>query len=413
MKLMVSWELGGNYGHLTRHIAFAKLMQQRGHTVLFAARDAALAHEILHPHRLASIAAPQPARWHGRTDMMRSYADILQFHGLGETATAMPLFEAWRETFEQFQPDLLVPDHSPAALIVAKALRIPSLEVASGFERPPNITPYPDFRPWLPSDGSALHNEARILDVINAYGRHHSGTVPYRDLPGALKATLSLLASFPELDHYPMRRGGRYIGPITYWQDGLMVDWQNNSLPKVFIYLRRFTGLDALLSFLADTALDTIVVCPDLTVQEVARLEAGAVQVFRQPVQLESILTPCDLCISHGGLGVSSLCVLSGTKALLIPIHIEQLLLAKALTQCGLGIALKPAEVNHDRLEKVLASLLTEASYSAACDRLAQKYRAYDAAKVVHRLVNTAERLVDPLATKDRRVLPNSGVPRI
>jgi hypothetical protein len=162
-----------------------------------------------------------------------------------------------------------VPDHSPAALIVAQCLKIRSLEVASGFERPPNTTPYPDFRPWLPSDGSEVHKEASILDVINAYGRRHIGIRSFPNLPNALKADLTLLASFPELDHYPMRKSGSYIGPITSWQDGLVADWKNNGLPRVFVYLRRFTGLKTVLSFLSNAAFDTILECPDLSAQEI------------------------------------------------------------------------------------------------------------------------------------------------
>jgi UDP:flavonoid glycosyltransferase YjiC (YdhE family) len=410
MKVMISWELGGNYGHLTRHIAFAKSMQQRGHTVLFFVRDTAIAHNVLRPHGLTYVSAPQAARWHGPTNTMRSYADILRFHGLAELSTAMPLFEAWREIFAQFQPDLLVPDHSPAALIVAKCLKIPTLEIASGFERPPDITPYPDFRPWLPSDGSEVRNEARILDVINAFGKRHTASAPSPDLPTALKAKLLLLASFPELEHYPMRQGGRYIGPITHSQDGLVADWKNNSLPKVFVYLRRFAGIEAVLNFLSGASLDTILVCPDLSVSEVDQLEGGAVQVFRQPVQLEHILKLCDLCISHGGLGMSSSCLLSATKALVIPIHIEQLLLANSLTRCGIGVALKAKEVTLNCLERVVTLLLTEASYTAASHRLAQKYSTYDVAHVVQRLVNTAERLVHPVAPKNAGPSPSPSL---
>jgi UDP:flavonoid glycosyltransferase YjiC (YdhE family) len=410
MKIMISWELGGNYGHLTRHIAFAQSMRQRGHTVLFVVRDTAIADSILQPHGLAYMPAPQPARWHGGTNAMRSYADILRFHGLGELSTATPLFEAWQKIFEQFQPDLLVPDHSPAALIVAQCLKITSLEVATGFERPPDTMPYTNFRPWLPSDGAEVQKEACVLGVINTYGARHIGIRPFPNLPSALKASLMLLASLPELDHYPTRKRGRYIGPITYWQDGLVADWKQNNRPKVFVYLRRFAELKAMLSFLSNAAFDTILVCPDLSVQEVMQLETADVQVFRQPVQLERVLKSCDLCISHGGLGMSSACLLSATKVLVIPTHVEQLLLANALIRCGVGVALKTKQVTPGRLQKLITLLLTDASYTTASHRIAQKYHTYDAAQVVQRLVNTAERLVYRIAAKDAEPSPSPGL---
>jgi UDP:flavonoid glycosyltransferase YjiC (YdhE family) len=400
MKIMISWELGSNYGHLTRYLALARSMQQRGHTILFAVRDTVLAHNVLRPHGLVYIQAPQPARWHDRTDTIRSYADILLYHGLGEAATAVPLFEAWSEIFVSFKPDLLVPDHSPAALLTAQFLKIPTLEIASGFERPPDITPYPDFRPWLPRDSSSIYNEARILNVINKYGKSYFGITSYDDLPTALKANLSLLASFSELDHYPMRQGGRYIGPITSWSNGVVVDWKNNGMPKVLVYLRRFLGLNAVLDFLSCAALDTILICPDLSATEVSQLQGAAVQVFLQPVQLDQVLKLCDLCISHGGLGISSSCMLTATKVLAMPLHIEQLMLAKATTRCGIGLTLKAKDVTFRRLQKMIALLFTEVSFTSHSHILAQKYCAYDSTKVVQRLVYTAERLVYSLTSR-------------
>lgn len=415
MKIIICWELGGNFGHLTRHTGFAELMRKRGHTVLFAVRDSAVARSVLLPRGLAFVSAPQPPPWGGNTAMMRSYADILIFHGMGATITAMPLFEAWEEIFRQVCPDLVVLDHSPAALVVARGLKIPTLEIASGFERPPDITPYPDFRPWLLTTGSNVRNEARVLGVINAYGKRHAGTSTYPNLPSALKANASLLVSFAELDHYPLRRAGRYIGPITTLQDGLLVNWKNNSLPKVFVYLRKFVGMGAVLNFLSDSALDAILVCPDLSAQEATQMEAAQVQVFRQLVQLDNLLKVCDLCISHGGLGLSSLCLLSATKTLVIPTTIEQLLQANALARCGLGLALKTSEVSLNRLENVVALLLTEASYTEASICLAQKYSTYDTAKVLQRLANTAERQVDLDASKPASLLvdpdPMRGTP--
>jgi UDP-N-acetylglucosamine transferase subunit ALG13 len=393
MKIMISWELGGNFGHLTRHTAFAELMHRRGHTVLFAVRDTVVARSVLLPRGLTFISAPQPTPWSGYTEMMRSYADILIFHGMGATITAMPLFEAWEEIFGQFCPDLVVLDHSPAALVVARSLKIPTLEIASGFERPPDITPYPNFRPWLSDTGSDVRNEERVLDVINAYGKRHDSTSTYPNLPSALKANASLLVTFSELDHYPTRRAGRYIGPITSLQDGLVVNWKDNSLPKVFVYLRKFASMGAVLHFLSGSALDAILICPDLSVQEATQMHAAEVQVFRQLVQLDNVLKACDLCISHGGLGLSSLCLLSATKALVIPTNIDQLLQANALVNCGVGLALNPSEMTLKRVETAATLLLTQASYTEASERLAQKYSTYDTVKVVHRLANTAERL--------------------
>jgi len=48
-KILVSWELGANFGHLTRLIPIAERLHQLGHQLFFAVRDTEVAAALLEP----------------------------------------------------------------------------------------------------------------------------------------------------------------------------------------------------------------------------------------------------------------------------------------------------------------------------------------------------------------------------
>ena len=106
-KVLLAWELGGNYGHLVALRALARELQRRGHACTFAVRDLGRAQAFLDPRLGPLVQSPvrlTPGRNRVRTQV--SYASLLHNIGFNE-----PMELAGR--------------------IQAKAIRVPTVNVSA------------------------------------------------------------------------------------------------------------------------------------------------------------------------------------------------------------------------------------------------------------------------------------------
>ena len=122
------------------------------------------------------------------------------------------LAEAWRYLYRQIEPDLIVFDHSPTALLAARGFPTRQALIGTGFFCPADETPLPNLRPWLRVDSAQLlADELGILANVNAVLER------WKERPLDRLAQLyypvdeHFLLTFQELDPYPQR------GPVEYW----------------------------------------------------------------------------------------------------------------------------------------------------------------------------------------------------
>jgi UDP:flavonoid glycosyltransferase YjiC (YdhE family) len=394
LNVLFAWELGLGLGHVWRHLDLATLLQERGHVVSFAVKDLRLAATALVGSDFNVVQTPVRQKAGSADPVICSHADVLAHHGMAEPAGCHSLLAAWAQCFKCERIDLVVIDHAPGALFAAKCLGIKTLELATGFGLPPPLTPFPSFRPWEGlSTADLLLRESRCLAAMNPFALGH-GRPAFPNLAQALTADVALLATFAELDHYPQRAQGRYIGPTESYQRGESVPWPGHGKRRVFVYLHHLRECAALLSQLNELEMEVIAYCPDVTASERQALAAPHLNMVERPVHLASVLDHCDLAITNGGHGVVSACVLQGVPVLAIPQHIEQRLMVDCLRRCGLGEGLMQANLASD-LQPSVDRLLGDASYKDAGARLKQKYRTYSLPQTLQRLANTVEGLVN------------------
>ena len=119
-RILYAWELGGGLGHLTRIYPILLALERRGHQVTAAIRERGQI-EKLWPGRQASVhRAPhktQPTAY--ETHPVKYYVDILNNIGWGEAKELKVLLFGWRELYGQVQPDFVIHDHSPTALLIS------------------------------------------------------------------------------------------------------------------------------------------------------------------------------------------------------------------------------------------------------------------------------------------------------
>ena len=167
-RVLLTWELGGGLGHLVNLKPFAQQLSRRGHEVFAALKDVTGAAEVFGNARVAYLQAPICAPGGTHVDLPRTFAEIMHNNGFCDLGSIRSLCQAWRHLYEYVQPDLIVFDHSPMAMLAARGLDAKRVMVGTGFFCPPLSYPLPDLRPALDSDPMELRRcEDAVLARMN------------------------------------------------------------------------------------------------------------------------------------------------------------------------------------------------------------------------------------------------------
>ncbi|MDD5285343.1 MAG: UDP-glucuronosyltransferase [Desulfuromonadaceae bacterium] len=392
-KILFAWELGGNYGHLGKQLMIARTMKRRGYNCQFAARNVSEASFHLAGDNFEIVQAPFHSTQEGESEVLSSYVDILRLNGFDPPALLQQLVESWHAIFEAVAPEIVVIDYSPMAVLAAKIKGIPVLRLDTGFGCPPDEIPFPSFRPWLDIPVELmLEKELKLLENINQVCRG-LGTPPFRSLQDVLATGMDLLTTFPELDSYPRRRFGHYIGPLINISDGTNAVWPDGPELRVFAYLRPFDGLEIVLHELAERSLSVIAVVPGIEPKLAGRYTGDRFQIVENPVRLAGILNKMDLAVTYGSQGLANICMLQGVPTIPIPPMIEQLMTANNLERLGIGVVVLQGQVGA-MFAAALEKILSEPFFRERAAMLAKKYAGYDQDKVLENIADTIQGII-------------------
>jgi hypothetical protein len=431
-NIFFAWELGGGLGHMMQMAPLARELVRRGHRVHAALRDLAGAQLAFAESDVcylqAPFAQPKAAGVAGRGadsfDRTLNFAHVLANVGWGDVQALFPVACGWRNLLSAVRPDAVVFDHAPTALLASRGLPMKRVVIGSGFCVPPDASPFPLFRPELAKEVDAdrlAKDERRVLSRANTILRQW-GEKPL-DRLGQLygEADETLLLTLPELDHYPpsLRGGGaRYWGAVGNAECRMMnAEWEakdtaaplpdsafciHHSAFRVFAYLKNFPALPELLAALRDGGHPTIVVC-DGVPRELREKFATCptIRFEDRPLDLRHVAERCDLAVLNAGHGATAAMLLAGVPALLVPIHLEQGLLARAAVRNTNGAAVEANPKDGPRLvaafNEMLASLPPR---KAAARAFAARHASQDPHKQVEQM---AERVEELLAAKQSR----------
>lgn len=394
MKFLFAWELGGNLGHILRQRQLARGLRGRGHTVSFFLNDLEIGGAALADEGFACERAPVlnvNVRLAYRE--ISSYGDILAAKGFAKRDLIEPVIRAWQTIYASERPDVAVLDHSPAALVAARLAGIPSSDIGTGFEIPPDTTPFPCFRPhaWAPPS-MLQQTEKLVLATLNAIAADQ-GARQFDRLADCVRADQQTLLTFAEFDHYPERRNGHYLGPLFDVEHGMEVAWPTSGHTKnIFVYVRPDHTLPVLLDKLK--ALDANVICfiPGAPTELQARYASARFHIYTSALRLDRLLPACDLVVFHANHGVLSACVCFGVPVLGMPTQREQYLLGQRMQEAGIGLLLPRREAGA-MLAASLDALLNDPKYKAQARALARKYASHDRQKVVTSIADELERM--------------------
>lgn len=386
-RILFAWELGANYGHLSRQLPIAEQLRQQGHTIFFVSRDTAVAAQLLTPCRFPFTQAPFDATGRRLPQPPINYAEMLIAAGYADPAVLSGLVHSWLSLIQLFKPDVMVVDHAPTALFVAHLTGLPAIPIGTGFEIPPNCRPLPTIRPWETIADSRLHRaEEFVLERLNTLAASLGGR-PLNRIPQLFQGTGKLLATFAELDHYGVRTGEAYTAPLFSKASGQLMTWSHPDKPHIFAYLQPgIPEFERLLNALSKLHAEVIVVALGSQPSRIMQVAKPGLRKVTRLIQMDQLLKSATLAVTTGGTGTVSQCLLAGVPLLVVPQNVEQYLMGHRVEALGAGLT-----VRHDRREEDFAALLTrllhDSGFQQHAAAFANQYAGVSPEQTVHQAV--------------------------
>ncbi len=358
-KVVIVWELGADLGHINRLLPLADALRKSDCEVIFILRDLSRAQKTIGRYGYDLLQAPL---WlpMSRTapNPPRSYPEILLHYGYQSAHGLLGVLRAWRKLFDYIQPDLMVFDYAPTAMLAARGFSCPKATIGNGFFLPPKETPMPSFDDsGKISRDRLLKSEGQVLNTINVCMRNMNLN-PLESFHHLFNVDEQFLCTLPELDHYRGRCGEEYWGCFDNNSNGIVPNWPSNERKRVFVYLKNgYRNKTALLDALAKCGAYALIFSPDISNSLVNRYDSKNLIFSREPYCIEATMSTCDLAICHAGHGTMAVAFSHNVPVLLAPLHTEQLIMAKNIKRLGRGEIIGPQHTSDD-IEKQIEQLL-------------------------------------------------------
>jgi hypothetical protein len=371
-KILIAWELGGGLGHLVRLVPIVNRLRQHGHQIFAAVRDLSRVDGLYAGCGVSFLQAPIKTLKQPYVKEPRTFAHILCCNGFADEGELRGMSGGWRSLYQLVQPDLIICDHAPTALLAARACDARRVIIGTGFACPPDACPLPDLRPWLPDGANQLvEDEDLVLRNVNAV--LDSWRLPplgrLSQLYGEIDRTF--LTTFKELDHYPHRNDPEYYG-TWLTPGGDEPRWATVSGPRIFAYLKPFATLPALLEAVRETGCATIVYIDGVASALREKFESPMVSFASERLDLSAVGASCDLAILNGGHNGTCQMLLAGKPIMTVPLNLEQAYNGSSVAKVSAGFGVLPEHPTE--FARTLSNLLGTDQYRHGAERFAAKY---------------------------------------
>ena len=380
-RILLCWELGTDYQHLLSLQSVARFYQSKGHEVCIAGRDVTKIKRLFAGVKVRVLQAPyadSSAELGLEKQAPRSYADLLRRCGYHHSDALSGLVCAWQALFDFIQPDLLLCDHAPTALLAARGLSFSGrsvVKVAVGmpFSVPDDNRPAGVFFAGDLAKSDIVLYEDDVVKVINkvciefSIARIDNLADLFSDLEKCIFQTYS------ELDHYGYRSADQrfkasYVGAAVpeFSEPAFFPHFKG---PKIYCHVKGSAETPVLLKTLQAIECSAIVLVDGIPDSIINAHQARHILYVDKPVNMHEVLEKSTFAILNGGINSVSLFMKAGIPVGLFPLNIEQFLMAKRVEALNAGFQLNLSDLDaalvglqkvNSRQKKVAAGLFEE-----------------------------------------------------
>jgi len=393
-RILLAWELGGDYGHLMRFLTISRELVRRGHEPVLALRELTFVDAVLGDEPYAVFQAPI---WAARVTGLPApinFAETLMRLGFMHPSALAGLCRGWRALVDAITPRLILFDYAPTALLATRGLSVPRVLFGAPFSIPPRTDPMPVYRWWKgESPSRVLGSERHVLVGANAVLARFSQP-PLRRLGDLLDTDESILAGSKDFDQYPDRVDGRYWGDVANLDKGVPPPWPLVGSKRVFAYIKPHSrDFEEVLAALRTIDASVVVHAPGVSANVVRKYTAANVAFSEDPVRMADVCRECHVGICHAGSGTVQSLVVSGKPVLLLPEHLEQMMTAKRVQQLGAGLIVDFEKPSPD-YGRLIRRLLDESSFTEAAQAVSRRLAGDNQTARVARIVDRLEELI-------------------
>ncbi|GAB4378943.1 MAG: glycosyltransferase [Elainellaceae cyanobacterium] len=352
---------GNSVAHTSRLLEIAKVLENRGHELIFAGQGKCLDIVKLENFpvlKLLDVSLEQvvTALRTGKFSLLYGNASEIDAYVQAELAL-----------FQEIQPDLVLTDDRRTALISTKLLNLPHAAVVNA-----HVTNYSQLPLLLPMLGSRVGYpfpkpldrffydvQAKIeRQVYNTALRgiqivqKKYGLEPVFAYQVAQGKDLTLIADTPQFT--PLKKPPQnfhFVGPIT-WQSNLpkpeFLEQFKSYKKRAYIVLGSggFKEFFKQLSAFEQSDFAIAIAAGELINEAPSNLPKNV--FIERYINADSLLPYCDVIICHGGNGTVYQALRHGVPVIAIPSHNEQDYNARRVQQLGLGKRLSHKQVWRD-----------------------------------------------------------------
>lgn len=393
-QICFTWELGQGYGHLVRYRALIAQLLEYRHEVTFIAKDPARARKVFAGMAVTVLPIePGSTPPSERLVRLNSYPEIMHDFGFCRPEYLRRQLEPWLRILNSLQPDVLIVDHSPTALVAARINGLRVISSGNGFTVPPRMTPMPPLRYWSGREREQLvGHEQLVLGTCNTVLREH-GVAPLATVAELFASDGEWILSFPELDHYAVREGVDYLGSFSAEGFGATPRWRAIDGPKLFAYLSVTTLSSEFVSAIRSCEGNLCIHAPALLPEEFARLAAERTVVEAQPVDLAIVAGIADAVITNGSLNSVAGFLAAGVPQLALPNNLERHMVGRRLELTGGGLMTRWR--NPDRLADKLGAVIGDRSFRRNAERFANRYKTASALQQREQMTTDLDRVLE------------------
>jgi UDP:flavonoid glycosyltransferase YjiC (YdhE family) len=388
-RILLVWELGLGLGHTGRLGPLAAALERRGHEPVFALKDlTAAAGPMFEGTRWRMLQSPVWINEVLGLPPPVGLAETLLRFGFYDAPSLAAVAQGWRDLVDLVQPDLILFDHAPTALLATRGLGVPRALYGDGFCAPPAIDPWPAYRWWANSPTARIVDSTRhALGIANEVMKHLDS--PALDQLCDLYATdENFLLALPEIDHYPERTQTRYWGPVFSAGRGVEPRWPIAGEKRLFAYVTPTAPwFPALMDALKRSGASALVFAPGVAARTAKSFSGATMTVSDRPYDMARIRAECDVAVTQSGMGTAAALLLAGKPQLMVPQFVERFMLAKRIEALGAGLIVAPEGANTD-LRRPLSRLLGDATFGQAAAAYAQRQGAHDPATTIEAIAD-------------------------